>query len=63
MLILDKKFPPSHEARVNRLKAAYDAYKRGMDVLKKKRMAIMNKFVKRVDAEKIEDVKKRLEKL
>ena len=59
----EKKFPPSHAARAKHLEAAFDAYLNGLDLLKKERKALMEKFLKRIETGKIDELKKLIEKL
>jgi hypothetical protein len=63
MASTDKKYPPSHAARAKRLEAAFDAYLSGLELLKTERKALIEKFLKRVESEKIDEIKKRIEKL
>lgn len=63
MLTESKKYPPSHAARAKRLEAAFEAYLNGLDLLKKERKALMEKFMKRVETGKIDELKKLIEKL
>lgn len=55
--------PASQAERAKRLKAAFDAYLEGMHVLKKERKALMEKFMKRVDSTKIDNIKKLIDSL
>lgn len=59
----DKKYPPSHAARAKRLEAAFDAYLSGLNMLKKERKALMEKFLHRIETGKIDEIKKLIEKL
>lgn len=58
-----KKYPPSHAERAKRLEAAFDVYLKGMNLLKKERKALMEKFMSRVDGAKIENIKKLIDTL
>lgn len=57
------KFPPSHAARAKRLEAAFEAYLKELNLLKKERIALMERFMKRVESGKIDDIRSLLKNL
>ncbi|HTK04916.1 MAG TPA: hypothetical protein VL500_04990 [Candidatus Eisenbacteria bacterium] len=58
-----RKFPASHAAKARRLEAAFDAYLRELDLLKKERKALKEKFMKRVEAGKLDEIRKQLKSM
>ena len=57
------QLPPSHAAKVKKLEAAFDAYLRELGALKKDRRNLKERFIKRVDSGKIEQIKKLIQSL
>ena len=58
-----RKFPPAYAAKVKRLEAAFDAYLRELDLLKKERKALKERFMKRLEEGKMEEIRKNLKSL
>ena len=58
-----RKFPASHAAKAKRLEAAFDAYLRELDLLKKERKALKERFMKRVEAGKMDEIRDQLKSL
>lgn len=57
------KFPKSHAEKVKRLEAAFDAYLQEVHAIKKDRRALKERYVKRVDGGKIEEIRKLIKSL
>ena len=55
-----RKFPPAYAAKVKRLEAAFDAYLRELDLLKKERKALKERFMKRIEEGKMDEIRKQL---
>lgn len=58
-----RKFPASHAAKAKRLEAAFDAYLRELDLLKKERKALKEKFMKRVEDGKLDEIRRQLKSM
>lgn len=55
-----RKFPPAFAAKAKRLEAAFDAYLRELDLLKKERKELKEKFMRRIEAGKMDEIRKNL---
>ncbi len=58
-----QKIPHSHAAKVKKLEAAFDAYLQELGGLKKDRRNLKERYIKRVDSGKIEQIRKLIQSL
>ncbi len=57
------KIPASHADKIRKLEAAFDAYLREIGALKKDRRNLKERYIKRVDTGKIEQIRKLIQSL
>lgn len=57
------KIPKTHAAKVRQLEAAFESYLREVRAIKKDRRALKERYVKRVDGGKIEEIRKLIKSL
>ncbi len=55
-----QKLPPAQQKKMEKIRAAYDAFLSKMGVLKKKRMELTERMLKRIEKKKIDDILKSL---
>ena len=58
-----RKFPPAFAAKAKRLEAAFDAYLRELDLLKKERRQLKERFMKRLESGKMDEIRNILKSL
>ena len=58
-----RKLPASHAAKAKRLEAAFDAYLRELDLLKKERKALKERFMKRLESGKMDEIRRQLKSM
>lgn len=58
-----KKLPPEFAARTERVTAAYEAFLKELGVLKKERKTLAARVLHRIETNRIDELKKRIEEL
>lgn len=58
-----KKLPPEFAARAKRVTAAYETFLQELGVLKKERKTLAERVLHRIETSKIDELKKRIQKL
>lgn len=58
-----KKFPPSHAGRAKRIQDAFANFLNEMAEVRKERKSVLVKYIKRVEDQKIEEIKKKIKDL